>query len=234
MEISSDDRWFKKVKIAEIEDNFSNFILKWYKKNERDFPWRKTQNPYEVMIAEIMLQRTKAEQVLPVYIKFLQKFDNLKELSSASENELFDFFSKLGLTRRVKCLEVLSKKLIIEYDGKIPESREELLSLPCIGEYSADAILCFAYDKKVSIVDSNICRVFRRLFDLKPKGDLRRNRSFKKILTKMLPVCGYKEFNWALIDLGATICRPRKPLCNFCPVKSLCSYFKNLKNLSLE
>ncbi len=230
MEISSNDRHVETIEIDQIKEKLSIFLLNWYKKNKRHFPWRETRDPYQVMVAEIMLQRTKAEQVLPIYTSFLKKFNNIQTLSRASSQELLDFFSKLGIIRRVKCLESLSKKLITNYDGKIPQSREELLSLPCLGEYSSDAILCFAYNRNVAVIDSNICRIVSRLFGLKTKGELRRDPNFRKMMNDLLPQKA-KEFNWAMIDLGATICKPRKPLCNLCPIVSICSYHKLFRKI---
>ena len=155
-------------------------------------------------------------------------------LSKASEKEISKYISKLGLIRRVKCFRPLSRKILVAYNGEIPKSREELLSLPCIGEYSSDAIRCFAYNENVAIIDSNVCRIVRRLVELKTKGELRRDPYLRKLMNKLLPQKDIKDFNWAMIDLGATICKPRKPLCNLCPIVSLCSYPKRSKNKDSE
>ena len=207
--------------------NIANKLIRWYEKNGRKFPWRYEQAPYKIMIAEIMLQRTKAEQVVPVYLSFINEFPNPSKLYAASEEEIVKYFHKLGLFHRAELVKNLSGVLVQRFKGNIPENREDLLSLPAVGEYVASAILSFAFDKRVSIVDSNVCRVVSRVFGLKSRGEARRDPSLKRIVDQILPEKKVKEFNWAIIDLAAKICFPRKPLCDICPLKNLCAYAKS-------
>jgi A/G-specific adenine glycosylase len=208
------------------EKRIGDLLANWYKSNAREYPWRKHRTPYNILIAEIMLQRTKADQVVPVYLSFLTQFPDPRRLGLASKEEIMKYFCKLGLIHRARLLELLAKELLLRFDGKIPKKREELLSLPSIGEYVADAVLCFAFDEDIAVVDSNVCRIIGRIFDLKAEGEPRRDPQFRKAANKLLPAGKSKEFNWAMIDLGALICTPQNPSCNICPISDLCDYYR--------
>ena len=202
----------------------ADLLINWYMKKGRTFPWRKTRDSYRILIAEIMLQRTRANQVVPVYLSFLKEFPDVYTLDKASIEEIMKYFSKLGLKHRAKRIKTLTKDLIEKFDGRIPDKREDLLKLPSIGEYISDALLCFSFEKNVGVLDSNVCRIIGRIFSLKSKGEARRDIQFRQLIDELVPSNQAKEFNWALIDLGALICKPRNPLCNQCPVYSLCTY----------
>ena len=206
------------------ERRIADLLIDWYGNNGREYPWRKNRAPYKILIAEIMLQRTKADQVAPVYLSFLKEFPDSERLSQASKEEIAGYFSKLGLIRRAGLIESLGKELLARFGGKVPKSREELMSLPSVGEYMTDAVLCFAFGEDVAVVDSNVCRIIGRIFDLKAKGEARRDPQFRQAVNKLLPSGKAKQFNWAIIDLGASICTPRKPSCNECPVSSICHF----------
>ncbi|MGD0451209.1 MAG: DNA glycosylase [Candidatus Bathyarchaeia archaeon] len=209
-----------------IKKEMSDLLIKWYKKNCRQYPWRENTDPYRVLIAEIMLQRTKADQVVPTYLSFLERFPNFQKLNSASEEDLTKFFYRLGLVHRSKYVKMLATDVILRFNGKIPENRNELLSLPAVGEYVADAVLCFAFNKPSSIVDSNVCRVIGRVFDLTAKGEARRDPKFRKKADELLPETKVNEYNWAVIDLAALICIPKKPLHSICPLRKICASVK--------
>jgi A/G-specific adenine glycosylase len=201
------------------KERIADLLMDWYRKNAREYPWRKNRTPYRILIAEIMLQRTKADQVAPVYLSFLKEFPDPERLRQASKEEIMKYFSKLGLIRRAGLVELLGKELLARFEGKIPRNREDLMSLPSVGEYMADAVLCFAFDEDVAVVDSNVCRIIGRIFDLKAKGEARRDAQFRQAVNGVLPSGKAKEFNWAIIDLGALICTPRNPSCNLCPLR---------------
>jgi len=202
----------------------TNLLLKWFRKHGRDYPWRNETDPYRVMIAEIMLQRTKADQVMPVYQLFLRKFPDPYALADAPSEEIEDIFAMLGLKWRAKKVEELARVLVSRYNGQIPRSREELLSLPGVGEYIADAVLCFAYSMNVAVVDVNVCRVIRRVFGVKPRGEARRDSRFRRIAQRLVPPKETRKFNWAIIDFAALVCTPQKPKCGECPLQELCSF----------
>lgn len=201
---------------------FADLLLDWFEESGRQYPWRENRKPYEILIAEIMLQRTKADQVAPVYREFMKRFPNIETLRRASKPQIAKFFAKLGLTHRAELVGMLARDLNKRFCGAIPESRLELMNLPSVGEYVADAVLCFAFGRDVSVVDSNVCRVIGRVYNLDVKGEARRNPKFRQIVNKLLPVGDAMKFNWAIIDLASKVCLPRKPQCRSCPLKALC------------
>jgi A/G-specific adenine glycosylase len=206
------------------EKTVSARLLEWFKEHGRRYPWRENASPYRVLVAEIMLQRTKAEQVLPVYLSFLKEFPTVQKLDEGRVEDVRKYFSRLGLMWRAGLVKRLAREIIIRHCGKIPDSREELLSLPSVGEYMADAVLSFAYGRDVAVVDANVCRVIGRVFGLKPRGEARRDRMIREMAQRMVPEGRSREFNWAMIDLAALICTPRKPRCPECPLEEVCSY----------
>ena len=201
-------------------------ILEWWYKNRRDYPWRHERDPYRILIAEIMLQRTKADQVMPVYLEFLRKYPTIKELAKAKLEDIEYFFGKLGLRWRAKRVLEMAKYVAGKLDGRLPDKREELLKIPMIGEYMADAILSFAYGKDVAVVDANVVRVIERLLCIKPRGEARRDPRFRSIANMMLPKGKAREYNWAIIDFAALICTPRNPKCSTCPLKNDCCFYR--------
>lgn len=203
---------------------FVSRLLEWFKNHGRNYPWRRDTDPYRVLVAEIMLQRTKADQVLPVYRSFLKRFPGPESIVNAAPGEVERFFSMLGLRWRAERVRKLAKTLVLKYGGHIPKSRGELLSLPGVGEYVADAVLCFAYGKSVAVVDANVCRVIRRVFGLKARGEARRDPGFRRLADWLLPRDRAKEFNWAMIDFASMVCTPRKPKCDRCPLSNICMH----------
>jgi len=201
-------------------------ILEWWYKNKRDFPWRHERDPYRLLIAEIMLQRTKADQVVPVYLEFLRKYPTIKHLAEADLKEIESFFARLGLLWRAKRVKKMAEYIVLHYKGRIPRNREDLLKIPMIGEYMADALLSFAYGKDMVVVDSNVVRVIQRVFNLRSKGEARRDPKFRAYAQAMLPRGRAREYNWAIIDFAARTCTPRNPKCGICPLRDLCRYAK--------
>lgn len=206
--------------------SFTRLILSWYKENGRRFPWREKTDPYQILIAEIMLQRTKADQVVTVYEEFLKEFPLIEHLNRATLKQVQSYFAKLGLLWRATLVKKMALEVITKYNGKIPSNRDELLSLPSIGDYIADAVLSFAFGEDRTVIDVNVCRVIGRLFGLEWKGEARRNPVFRKILNECLPKGRSKEFNWAIIDYASLVCLPRKPLCPKCSLNRICEYVK--------
>jgi len=212
----------------EVKKAFPKLLLEWFHENGRSYVWRKKKDPYEILMAEIMLQRTRADQVEPVYVDFVKKFPNAWELNRATEKEISEYFGRLGLLWRAKLVKRLADELVNRFKGEIPKERDLLLSLPAVGEYMADAVLCFAFDEDAAVVDSNVCRIIGRVFDLEARGEARRDPQFRRAVNELLPSGKAKEFNWAIIDLGALICTPRNPSCHKCPLRFLCVYGKKI------
>jgi len=201
---------------------FANRLSMWFKSNKRNFPWRNESDPYRILVAEKLLQQTTFGHVRRVYDKFFEKFPDVITLASSSESEIEETIRPLGFHRqRARQFKKIAEELLKVYGGKIPKNKDSLLKLPGIGRYVASAVLCFAFNKNVPIVDVNVRRVMRRLFDLKSFSD----DELEKFLEKIMPAGRAKEFNWGIIDFSAIICS-RKPKCKKCFAKDLCDYFK--------
>ena len=178
-----------------------------------------------------MLQRTKTNQVLPVYESFIKKYSNINSLSSARRYEIDKFFSKLGLMWRSKLLMDLANYIKTNLNGIIPSTRDELLKVPGVGDYIADAMLVFAFNKKRTIIDGNVVRLVSRFFGIEKKGEMRRNSKFIDFcqqLSRNLEMKNIKNLNYGLIDFGASVCKPH-PLCGVCQLSTKCQYFRKRK-----
>jgi len=217
----------------EISKNFVNEfrekIVKWGKENFISYPWRKTKDPYKILIAEVLLHRTRSEQVVPLYNIFLVKYPNIHDLARAKLSELENLLFSAGLKWRVKKLHEMAKEIIIKHGGKIPHNYEELRALPGVSDYIASAVRCFAFDYPDPIIDTNTVRIIARVLGIKITDSLRRSTSLRKLLQKLIDPENPAFFNFTLLDLGKTICRAKKPECKNCPINSLCSYAKDEK-----
>lgn len=214
------------------QNNILEKISCWYKKHGRNsLPWRKTSNPYEILIAEMMLQKTHAvEQVLPVYKEFLEKYPHPGKLSEADVNEIREKICSLGLQNvRSRRFKELGKKLDEQFNGKVPNTYDELVSLPGVGEYIANAVLCIAFSKKTVMVDANFGRVLGRMFYGKEEYPPSKNRIWR-LAKELITDKQCKPFNLGIIDLGALICQPRSPKCKQCPFEMECIYSIQTKN----
>jgi A/G-specific adenine glycosylase len=180
-------------------------------------------------MAEFMLRRTRAEQVVPVYRRLTSKYPSVKSLSSANPQTLRHILSSLGLNWRIPAFREVSKHIIKQYRGKIPDSREALLSLPGIGDYVAGAVLSMAFRKKEWIVDTNVVRVFSRYFGIKPKSEGRREKVFIDLAKALADSRNPRAANLAILDLAALICAPRNPDCTRCPLRSTCAYYSRIE-----
>jgi len=198
-------------------------LLVWYRANRRDFPWRRGRDPYRIWLAEIMLQQTRIAAVLPYYERFLARFPDVDALARARETEVLKFWAGLGYYSRARNLHHAAKQIVREHGGRFPASREEALELPGIGAYTAAAILSIACDAPLAAVDGNIARVLARVFAV--RGDLRAPQNWErlgKIAEQLLPVDAPGDWNQALMELGETVCAPRSPDCEACPIARNC------------
>lgn len=208
---------------------FSKRLIAWHKKNKRNFAWRKTRNPYKVIVAEIMLQKTDAKKVSEVYGKFIADYPTIEALSEAPLRSLRKKISPLGIHQRANRLKKLATEIVKKYGGKVPSEKKELLKLPGVGNYVANAVLCFAFGRDVPLVDANIIRVLERVFSIKSSRP--RPRTDKNLWTameEMIPKSMAREFNLALLDFAAKVCTAKEPKHKECPVKSLCDYYKTI------
>ena len=196
---------------------FRKSILEWGRKNFASFPWRHTSNRWHALTAEVMLQRTRAEQVLPVYVAFVKKYPTPDSLLRKRHPNLF---SDLGLVWRHRMFLRLANALI---DHGLPSDERGLKRLPCVGAYISGAMLSLHLGKRSPIIDSNIVRIYGRFFGFPVDGETRRKQHLKDLADLITPQRTFRDFNYALIDFTREICRP-KPLCNACPLSSKCSY----------
>ena len=205
-------------------DKFRRALLTWAKSNLRDFPWRRVGvRPYAVLVAELLLKRTTATSAVRLYGSFIEKFPLITDLANASEDTLAETLVPVGLSRqRAASIKKLTLVLTQQHEG-LPTSLDELRALPGIGDYAARAILSFGFDVPMAVVDSNVERVIGRAFHNQP-GLANNRKAIQETVDALLPRRRHRDFNFALLDLGSLICRPVKPLCSKCPLRSQCDY----------
>src|SRR5256714_10302797 len=209
-------------------------LLRWYAAEQRNLPWRSTQDAYAILVADIMLQQTQVERVLPKYQQFLAAFPTLADLAAASTAEVISVWVPLGYNRRAVSLQSIARQVMAQYDGRIPESIDELLKLKGIGRYTAGAIACFAYRKQVATVDTNIRRVLHRIFlGLEHPAPKLNDAQMLTMAEQVLPVGEAYNWNQAVMDLGATICTSNNPQCTHCPLQTDCSAYAEMSQHSL-
>lgn len=196
-------------------------LLRWFEKKGRDLPWRKTRDPYAIWVSEIMLQQTQVATVIPYYQRFLESFPTVDRLAKSDLSKVLKTWEGLGYYSRVRNLHRASKIVLKQFKGKIPDNLSELLSLPGIGRSTAGAILSIAHNKEAPILDGNVKRVLSRLFAISENPKKTVNLLWE-ISESLIPKGRSNSFNQAIMDLGATICTPKDPLCNHCPLCRIC------------
>ena len=199
-------------------------LLEWWGTNRRVFPWRGTLDPYRILVGEILLHRTKANQVVPVYNRFIEKFPTIVELANALFVEIRETVYSLGLLWRTEALHKMAQDIVTKFEGKIPVEREKLESLPGISHYTASALRCFAYGYPEVLLDTNTVRIVGRVFGTKVSDSSRRSRTFQRLYESILDKENPGGFNYAMLDLGALVCLPSEPLCNNCPIIQMCIF----------
>lgn len=202
---------------------FQKTVSDWYSKNGRDLPWRRTHDPYAILVSEFMLQQTQVATVIPYYEAWLRRFPDFHALAAASESEVLHAWQGLGYYSRARHLHATARQISTEHGGECPTELDQLLALRGIGRYTAHAVLTFAHDQPVGIVEANTGRLLARLFNVSaPIDSTTGRRIIWDHATRLVPRKASGNFNSALIDLGATVCLARKPRCGLCPVKRFC------------
>ncbi|MFW9925359.1 MAG: A/G-specific adenine glycosylase [Candidatus Thorarchaeota archaeon] len=200
-------------------------LIKWYREHGRSFPWRETNDPYRVLISEILLRRTTATAVCRVYGDFFERFDSIDHLARARESTIACLLSSLGLQfKRASELKQMASFISKTHSGSIPRTKADLLALPGVGQYIASAVRNFAYGDPVPLVDGNVVHFVSRVYGISFKGSADSNA------WEFMKDFGGKQqeakLYWGLIDLVATVCLRQKPRCSICPLSEVCSYFK--------
>ncbi len=211
------------MKPSECFDDFSQLLLKWRNPLPgRDLPWAFESNPYKVWISEIMLQQTQAATVVPYYLRFIRKFPDIPSLTNASIDEVLNLWTGLGYYSRARNLHLAAQLIADQHNGQFPANFDEILALPGIGRSTAGAICALAYGHKAPILDGNAKRVYARSFCVDDEKDSQRIRKLWKIADACTPAEDCQKYTQHIMDLGATVCTPRNPKCEVCPVRLLC------------
>jgi A/G-specific adenine glycosylase len=205
---------------------FRRRLLAWYGRHGRDLPWRKTGDPYHILVSEIMLQQTQVDRVLPKYREWLDKYPSFDALAAAPEADVTATWRPLGYNIRPRRLQTIAREAVANFGGRLPEDEKTLLSFKGIGAYTAGAIRSFAFRQRAAILDTNVARVLFRVFVGKgdPKSHAMR-RHLWVLSATLVPTRRAYDFNQALMDFGAMICVARNPRCLICPMAKDCRAF---------
>lgn len=205
-------------------------LIKWGQKNFRAYPWRQTSDPYRVLISEIMLHRTQAVQVLPVYEHFVQMYPGVADLSKATKEDLQDILYSLGLRWRIGLIYEMVYVLNTQFRGQVPTEKDDLLSLPGVSDYIAGAVRCFAWNIPEPLLDTNTVRVVGRLFGMEIKDSSRRNRQYQNLVLALVDPDEPRAYNYALLDLADKVCMKKQlPECSQCPILMWCQFGKTMQ-----
>jgi len=211
---------------ADILD-LQNKLLEWFKSNGRDLPWRQTANPFHILLAEKLLQQTRAQPVvIEAYVELVRRYPNPQALACADIVEIEGIIQQLGLHYRAQEMVRLAQEIVLRFGGNVPRTLDDLLDLPGVGDYTGRAVLSFAFGDDVPIVDTNVARFLYRLYGIRgslPSNPARR-KSLLELAARLIPQGYSRDFNLAVLDLCAELCKPRTPLCKECPVSIYCSF----------
>jgi A/G-specific adenine glycosylase len=203
--------------------NISKVLIKWYFQNKRELPWRDSFSPYKIWLSEIILQQTRVDQGLDYYLKFIQCYPDVIELSEASLDEILKIWQGLGYYSRARHLHETAKKIVHDYNGRFPEYYSELIKLKGIGPYTAAAIASIAFNEPVAVTDGNVFRFLARYFGLAIAAHTSEGKmKFSKLATSILDHNNPGTHNQAMMEFGAVQCTPSNPVCTTCPLRDTC------------
>lgn len=202
-------------------------LLRWFRKTNRDLPWRRTYNPYHVWISEIMLQQTQMDRGVVYFLRWIERFPAVHDVAEADEQEILKYWEGLGYYARARNLHKAAKIIVEDFAGELPCDYKILLGLPGIGPYTAAAVASVACNEDVAVVDANVSRVYSRLFDIdEPIKERLVQKRIAVIAKKLLPPTKARAYNQALMDLGGLICTPKSPRCHLCPIGGECAAYQ--------
>ena len=216
---------------------FSNTLIQWYLQNDRELPWRKTKNPYFIWLSEIILQQTRVAQGMSYYLKFIEVFPTVFDLSKATESNVLKMWQGLGYYSRARNLHFTANQIATELNGEFPSTYKEIIKLKGIGDYTASAISSICFDEPTAVVDGNVYRVLSRYFGIKtPINSSAGIKEFKALAQTLIDFKQPGTFNQAIMDFGALHCKPQNPLCESCVVNDSCIAFekKTVKKLPVK
>ncbi|WNG38995.1 A/G-specific adenine glycosylase [Archangium violaceum] len=203
-------------------------LLEWYDRQKRDLPWRRTRDPYAIWLSEVMLQQTQVATVIPYWERFLQRFPTVEALAAAPLPDVLALWRGLGYYSRARNLHGAAQEVVARFGGKLPSTAAELLTLPGFGRYTAGAVASIAFGEPAPLVDGNVARVLSRIFEVEgAPGDRAREARLWALATELVHGERPGDFNQALMEHGATVCRPESPLCLLCPVREECLAYRH-------
>lgn len=205
-------------------------LLTWYDQHKRDMPWRDCGDPYKIWLSEIMLQQTRVDQATPYFNRFVERFPTVHDLAEADQQEVLKVWEGLGYYSRARHLHDAAQLVVDEFDGKVPDTWDDITELKGVGPYTASAILSIAFQKKYAVVDGNVIRVLSRYLGI--EDDVRATKTknaIQEAADELIPEDRPGDFNQALMEVGATICTPSNPDCEKCPLQGGCVAHKTVK-----
>ncbi len=208
------------------KDRIHEILLCWFTENQRDLPWRMTYDPYQVWISEIMGQQTQMDRVVEYFRRWMELFPDVAAVAAATQQQILKVWEGLGYYSRARNIHQTAKILVEQHGGVMPRDKKVLLSLPGIGPYTASAILSIAYNRSVSLLDANVSRLFVRLLNLSlPVKQAQAGKILQKMAEELLLPGQARQFNQALMEFGALICKPKVPQCHTCPLTKYCQAY---------
>lgn len=212
-----------RINMERGDKEISRVLIEWYEKNKRDLPWRNSVDPYTIWISEIILQQTRVAQGYDYYLRFVERFPNVRVLSEATEEEVLKYWQGLGYYSRARNLHAAAKDVVQRFDGVFPNNYKDVLSLKGIGQYTAAAILSFAWNQPYPVVDGNVFRVLSRLYGIDiPIDTSKGKKTITELAELLIDADRAALFNQAIMEFGALQCTPAKPECAICPLADSC------------
>jgi A/G-specific adenine glycosylase len=217
-----------------MTSDFSYPLIQWYNQIKRPLPWRLNSDPYKIWISEIMLQQTRVDQVTPYFLRFIETFPSVERLASANQHDVLMLWEGLGYYSRARNMHDSAKRIVSEFDGKIPDNWDDVISLKGIGNYTAAAVLSIAYNQKYAVVDGNVIRLITRYLGIQDDVRLATVKNqVQEFVNEQIPVESPSEFNQAMMELGSLVCIPKKPKCDECPVQLTCNGYQTARTSTI-
>jgi A/G-specific adenine glycosylase len=207
------------------DDRFVEDLLPWGRANRRTFPWRETRDPFRILVAEVLLQRSRGRTVALVFDQLFGRWPDAESLARARVASVRSVIRPLGLVRRAETLKALAAA--VAERGRVPKTFGELLELPGVGPYAANATLAVAFGERAGVVDGVTARVYRRYFGLESNGPASADRELWAAVQRTAPIRAVRQWNWAVLDLAATVCMPARPRCSECPLVEHCRWSRS-------
>ncbi len=205
---------------------FQARLLRWFRTHGRDLPWRKTRDPYRILVSEVMLQQTQVDRVRRYYQRFVRQYPTVRDLATAHPARVREAWEGLGYYARARNLHAAAREVARRHGGRFPRRLAEVMALPGVGRYTAGAVMSFAYGEPAPVLDTNVRRLLSRVFvRRRPASPARLDRRLWALAKAAIPHRHVWAFNQALMDFGATVCTARSPKCGICPMREICVHY---------